>query len=396
MNEKIYGVTELNTYIKNLMDSDNCLSAIYLKGEVSNYKTYPSGHHYFTMKDAESSLRCVMFKGSAHKLKFKPENGMSAVAFGKVTVFPRDGAYQLYVSELAPDGMGALHYAYEQLKSKLQNEGLFDLNKKKPLKKFNETVAVITSPAGAVVRDVIRIMKMRWPLTKVIVLPVRVQGSEAPPEISAAIQFANEQKLADLLIVGRGGGSLEDLWAFNDESVVRAIYESEIPVISAVGHEPDVTLSDFVADVRASTPSNAAEMAVPDFSDVLDGLSALETSLRQISSRSLKAKSDWLAAIEQKSVMRDPKFFIDEKRLLIDYIQDKLSNLAIIAVKSRSENFAGFASALEALNPIKVLGRGYALVRDESGAIVKRADDVKSGDRLLLRLNEGELSCVVD
>ena len=236
MTDMVFSVSELNDRIKELLDSDQVLAAVHVRGELSNYKAYPSGHHYFTMKDAECALRCVMFKGSASKLRFAPKDGMSVIAFGRVAVYPRDGAYQLYVNEMIPDGVGDLFVAFQQLKEKLLGEGLFDEQYKKPLPRYPKSIAIITSPAGAAVHDIIRILKSRWPLTKVIILPVRVQGPEAPPEIAGAIQHANKYRIAELIITGRGGGSLEDLWAFNDEHVARAIFESTIPIISAVGH----------------------------------------------------------------------------------------------------------------------------------------------------------------
>ena len=264
MEQHIFGVAEVNNLVKLLLDNDPMLQNVYVRGELSNYKIYPSGHHYFTLKDQDGALRCVMFKGSAMKLRFRPENGMKVVACGRVTVFPRDGAYQLYCTQITPEGVGDLHVAFEQLKAKLHSEGLFDPEHKKPLPAYPERIAIITSGAGAAVHDMIRILRRRYPIAKVILLPVRVQGPEAPPEIVGAIRYANRWKVADVIIAGRGGGSIEDLWAFNDERVARAIYASELPVISAVGHEPDVTIADFVADARASTPSNAAEIAVPD------------------------------------------------------------------------------------------------------------------------------------
>ena len=264
MEQHIFGVTEVNQLVKLLLDNEPMLSNIAVRGELSNYKMYPSGHHYFTLKDPEGALRCVMFKGSAMKLRFRPENGMKVVVTGRVSVFPRDGAYQLYCNTMIPEGAGDLAVAFEQLKARLHAEGLFDPAHKKPLPEYPERIAIITSSAGAAVHDMIRILRRRYPIAKVILLPVRVQGVEAPPEIVGAIRYANRWNVADLIITGRGGGSMEDLWAFNDERVARAIYESELPVISAVGHEPDVTIADFVADARASTPSNAAEIAVPD------------------------------------------------------------------------------------------------------------------------------------
>ena len=269
MEQHIFGVTEVNNLVKLLLDNEPMLQNICVRGELSNYKMYPSGHHYFTLKDPEGALRCVMFKGSAMRLRFRPENGMKVLVTGRVTVFPRDGAYQLYCNTMTPEGAGDLAVAFEQLKARLYAEGLFDPAHKKPLPPYPEKIAIVTSSAGAAVHDMIRILRRRYPIAKVILLPVRVQGAEAPPEIAGAIRYANRWKVGDLIITGRGGGSMEDLWAFNDERVARAIYDCETPVISAVGHEPDVTISDFVADARASTPSNAAEIAVPDQVELL-------------------------------------------------------------------------------------------------------------------------------
>ena len=279
--QTVFSVSEVNQLIKRLLDQVPQLQEIYVRGEISNYKLYPSGHHYFTLKDENGAMRCVMFKGQAQHLRFRPENGMKVIAFGRISVFPRDGAYQLYCSELSAEGLGDLHVAFEQLKEKLFKEGLFDASHKKPLPKYPQRIAIITSPAGAAVHDMIRILRARYPLSKVVLLPVRVQGAEAPPEIVGALLYANRWKVADVIITGRGGGSIEDLWAFNDERVARAIYDSDIPVISAVGHEPDVTIADFVADARASTPSNAAELAVPDQKELRHRLAVLQSRMTQ-------------------------------------------------------------------------------------------------------------------
>ena len=276
MSQQILSITQINEYIRSLMDGDRLLCGVAVRGEISNYKVYPSGHHYFTLKDDAAALKCVMFRGNAVKLRFRPDNGMQVVAMGKISVYPRDGAYQLYCTGLILDGVGDLYAAFEQLKTKLAAEGLFDPAHKMPVPQFPKTIGIVTSSAGAAVHDMLRILNKRFPLTKVRLLPVRVQGAEAPEEIATAIGYANHHKLADLLIVGRGGGSIEDLWAFNDERVAYAIYHSQIPIISAVGHEPDVTISDFVADLRAATPSNAAELAVPDqdaLRQILDSMS---------------------------------------------------------------------------------------------------------------------------
>lgn len=396
MDNKIFDVSELNEHIKDLLDRDNVLSGVYVRGELSNYKLYPSGHHYFTMKDADGSMRCVMFKGSASKMRFKPENGMKVIAFGRVAVFPRDGLYQLYVGEMTPDGVGDLYVAFEQLKEKLQKEGLFDQRHKKPLPRFPGRIAVITSSAGAAVRDIIRVLGKRWPMSKVIVLPVRVQGTEAPPEITGAIKYCNRYKVADLIIAGRGGGSIEDLWAFNDERVVRAIFESEIPVISAVGHEPDVTISDFVADLRAATPSNAAELAVPDRIEMRETLLNMELRSGQALRRELKALRQRLNELSQKRVMVSPKNYIDDKRMLLDYTSGRLNAASLLKITSSRERYIRLAAALDAMSPLKVLGRGYAIARTTDGSVVKRAADVKSGDRITVRLKKDELSCTVD
>ena len=278
MDHPIFEVSQINAYLKDKFDSDPFLGEVCVRGELSNYKVYPSGHHYFTLKDAEGALRCVMFRSSAYRIRFRPENGMKVIAVGRITIFPRDGAYQLYCAGLTPDGVGDLHVAYEQLKSKLLAEGLFDRAHKKPLPEFPHRIAVVTSSAGAAVHDILRVLGKRYPLSKVIILPVRVQGEEAPAEIVAAIRYANQYQLADVILTGRGGGSMEDLWAFNDERVARAIYDSAIPVVSAVGHEPDVTIADFVADVRAATPSNGAELIAPDKLDLQQRLRGYETA----------------------------------------------------------------------------------------------------------------------
>lgn len=396
MEHKIWNVTELNTHIKELLDSDDVLSGVFVRGELSNYKVYPSGHHYFTMKDQDGALRSVMFKGSASKLRFRPESGMKVIAFGRVTVFPRDGAYQLYVNEITPDGVGDLYVAFEQLKEKLLKEGLFDERHKKPLPRFPDKIAVITSSAGAAVRDIIRVLGKRWPLSKVIVLPVRVQGVEAPPEIVGAIKYANRYKVADLIITGRGGGSIEDLWAFNDERVARAIFESDIPVISAVGHEPDVTISDFVADLRAATPSNAAELAVPDKNDLQEALRQMELRSTQALRRELKALRQRLLDLQQKRVLQSPKNYIDDKRMLLDFMSNRLVAASTKKVAVSKERYVMLAASLDAMSPLKVLGRGYAIAKTTDGVVVKKAADVKTGDKITIRLKKDEISATVD
>ena len=396
MEQNIIAVSQVNEYIKFLLDRDELLGNICVRGELSNYKVYPSGHHYFTLKDAEGALRCVMFRSSAQRLRFRPENGMQVIASGRVTVFPRDGAYQLYCNTLTADGAGDLYVAFEQLKEKLAKEGLFDPAHKKPLPRYPETIAIITSPAGAAVHDMLRILRARWPLTEVKLLGVRVQGTEAPPEIIGALRYANRYKVADLIITGRGGGSIEDLWAFNDERVARAIYESEIPVISAVGHEPDVTIADYVADARASTPSNAAEIAVPDRNDVRARLTALERSMTKTEESRLSALRERLTALERKRVLRDPMAFIADKRLLLDYTQKNLASLAEKQVGERRQCFAALCASLHAMSPLAVLARGYAVARTANGTVLRSADEVTVGETIDVTLGRGSLVCTVN
>ena len=394
--QHIFAVSEVNGLIKDLIDGTPQLSGLYIRGELSNYKIYPSGHHYFTLKDGQSALRCVMFKSSAVKLRFRPENGMQAVVFGRISVFPRDGAYQLYCTQLSPDGVGDLYVAFEQLKQKLQQEGLFDPAHKKPLPLYPQRIAIVTSGAGAAVHDMIRILRRRYPIAKVLLLPVRVQGVEAPPEIVGAIRYANRWQLADVLIVGRGGGSIEDLWAFNDERVARAIYASEIPVISAVGHEPDVTISDFVADRRASTPSNAAEIAVPDQAELLKRLDSASRGMAQGTLNTLeKADARW-KALAAKRVLTDPMAFIDDRRMQLDSVQQRMGLTAHRQLGARQQRFAALAASLDALSPLKVLGRGYAMAQTSDGTVLRSSGQVQEGDRIHVQLGQGALDCTVD
>ena len=394
--QMIFSVSEANHFIKALLDAVPQLQTIFVRGEISNYKCYPSGHHYFTLKDEGSALRCVMFRGMAAKLRFRPENGMKVVAFGRIGVFPRDGGYQLYCSDLSVQGVGDLHVAFEQLKEALGKEGLFDPAHKKPLPKYPRRIAIITSSAGAAVHDMLRILKARWPMSEVVLLPVRVQGAEAPAEIAGALRYANKWKVADLIITGRGGGSIEDLWAFNDERVARAIYASDLPVISAVGHEPDVTISDFVADARASTPSNAAEIAVPEQKELRRRLDTLSARMEQSAQKRVKALRERYEALARSRVLRDPMAFIDDKRLLLDYTQRKLSTLAQAQTAQRAQRFASLAASLDALSPLKVLGRGYAVARDENGTILRAAEEASVGEMIEVLLGQGSLMCTVD
>jgi exodeoxyribonuclease VII large subunit len=396
MDQHIFGVAEVNQLVKLLLDGEPLLQNIYIRGELSNYKMYPSGHHYFTLKDPEGALRCVMFRGQASRLRFRPENGMKVIAQGRITVFPRDGAYQLYCNTLTPEGAGDLMVAFEQLKTKLFEEGLFDPAHKKPLPPYPERIAIVTSSAGAAVHDMIRILRRRYPLAKVILLPVRVQGPEAPPEIAGAIRYANKWKVGDVIITGRGGGSMEDLWAFNDERVARAIYDSELPVISAVGHEPDVTISDFVADARASTPSNAAEIAVPDQEALGQWLEGTASRLEQRETARLAALRQRLAALAERRVLRDRLAYVQDKRMELVHVQQRLGDLSGGLVARKRQRVSVLGAALDAMSPLKVLGRGYAMARDSSGGVLRTWRDTAAGEAVLVTLGEGGFTCTVE
>ncbi len=396
MERPVLSVSQLNERVRSQLELDPQLSDVCVRGELSNYKIYPSGHHYFTLKDSESSLRCVMFRAQASRLRFRPESGMGVTAFGRVAVYPRDGVYQLYCNALTPEGTGDLQIAFEQLKAKLASEGLFDESHKKPLPAFPERIAIITSSAGAAVHDMIRILGRRWPLTKVLLLPVRVQGPEAPPEIVGAIRYANEFHVADLIITGRGGGSIEDLWAFNDERVARAIYASELPVISAVGHEPDVTISDYVADRRASTPSNAAEIAVPDQEEIREMLSSLSVRGDQAVRKRLDALRERLRRYQEKRVLSDPMAGIDDRRQDLDHIQQRLCSAEERILAGKKQAFIRLASSLDAMSPLRVLSRGYAVAADPSGDIIKSASALEAGQKLQLTFSDGGASCRVE
>ena len=388
--------SQVSQYIKGFMDQDRLLSGLLVRGELSNYKMYPSGHHYFSLKDREGSLRCVMFRGDAASLRFRPENGMQVIAAGRVTVFPRDGQYQLYCTRLTPEGVGDLYLAFEQLKEKLSRQGLFDPGHKKPIPAFPETIALITSPAGAAVRDMVRILRTRWPMAQVKILPVRVQGVGAAEEIAAAIRWANEHAVAQLIITGRGGGSMEDLWAFNEEAVAQAIYRSEIPVISAVGHEPDVTISDFTADLRASTPSNAAELAVPQQEEIRGSLANLNQRLRGSMAQRLSNTRRALGRLAASRAMTEPGAYFKDKRLLLDYQSQRLTRGLERSVSAQRERLGRLSAALDAMSPLKVLGRGYSIALKEGGGVIASVKDGKPGDRFSLKVSDGQFDCQIN
>ena len=395
MQQQVLSITQINEYIRGRMDEDQLLNQVAVRGEISNYKMYPSGHHYFTLKDENAALKCVMFKGNALRLRFRPENGMKVIAMGRITVYPRDGAFQLYCSAMSVDGVGDLYAAFEQLKAKLAAQGLFDPSHKKPLPPYPGTIGIITSSAGAAIHDMLRILNKRYPLTKVRLLPVRVQGTEAPGEIAAAIRYANHYQLADLLIVGRGGGSIEDLWAFNDERVAYAIYESRIPIISAVGHEPDVTISDYVADLRAATPSNAAELAVPDQTALLQSMDAAASSMAGALSRQLRSARQRLNVLAHSPAMTSPTGYLEQRQKELEHLKTRLIAAQTQQLQRRRQRFVACTAKLDAMSPLKVLTRGYSIVNSDDGTILRSVRQTAPGRQLRVTLSDGSVNAVV-
>ena len=395
MSRLILTITQVNDHIRAAMDADPLLSGVAVRGEISNYKVYPSGHHYFTLKDETSSLKAVMFKGNASRLKFRPENGLKVIVMGRITVYPRDGAYQLYATAMIPGGAGDLHVAFEQLKKKLAEEGLFDESHKKALPRFPKTIGIITSPAGAAVHDMLRILRKRFPIANVRLLPVRVQGAEAPAEIVTAIQYANRCRLADVLIVGRGGGSIEDLWAFNDELVARAIYASQIPVISAVGHEPDVTIADFVADLRAATPSNAAELAVPDKDALYQTLDSYSAAMGMVLGRNLEQARKHLQVLSGSAVLKRPEGYLNQQRQRLEHSISRIFSAQERQIFGKRQKFVSCAAKLDALSPLKVLTRGYSVTQTGKGRVVSSVSQVKVQDEIQIAVTDGTITANV-
>lgn len=393
--QQVLSITQINEYIRSQMDEDRLLNQVAVRGEISNYKLYPSGHHYFTLKDENAALKCVMFKSNATRLRFRPENGMKVIAMGRITVYPRDGAFQLYCSAMTVDGVGDLYAAFEQLKKKLAAQGLFAPEHKKPLPPFPGTIGIITSSAGAAIHDMLRILNKRYPLTQVRLLPVRVQGAEAPGEIAAAIRYANHYKLADLLIVGRGGGSIEDLWAFNDEGVAYAIYESQIPIISAVGHEPDVTIADYVADLRAATPSNAAELAVPDQAALLQSMDSAASAMASYLARQLRNSRQRLNTISRSPALASPTGYLRQREANLEHLKTRLIAAQSQQLQRRRQRFVGCTAKLDAMSPLKVLTRGYSIVHDDGGSILRSVSQTEPGREVRVTLTDGSVHAVV-
>ena len=388
-------VSDVTRFVKNMFDHEGLLQGLMVRGEVSNFKLYPSGHAYFTLKDETASLKCVMFKSRAQRLAFEPKNGMQVIARGDISVYERDGAYQLYVVGLTPEGAGELAVAFAQLKERLAAEGLFDEARKKALPPYPRTIGVVTSPAGAVLRDIHRVAKRRFPQVRLVLYPSAVQGEEAAPQIAHAIRFFNEKYPVDVLIVGRGGGSAEDLWAFNEEAVVRAIASSRIPVISAVGHETDFSLADFAADVRAATPSQAAELAVPDATDLARRIGDLKDSLGTLRRRWMTAKRDRLARVMERPFWQEPRRLLDLHRQRLDTAMEHFRQRIAAVMTAKRQRLEMDMERLELLSPIRVLRRGYGLVSSASGEVLHSIRHIEKGDTLHIMLTDGRLSAKV-
>jgi len=393
---KVISVGQLNHYVKTLLEGDPALASVHVSGEISNFTHhYQSGHMYMTLKDDSAAVRAVMFKWSASKLQFRPEDGMRVIVRARVSLYENTGAYQIYIEEMQPDGVGALQVAFEQLKKKLAGEGLFDDNRKRPLPKYPNRVGVITSPTGAAVRDILNVLGRRYPLAQVVFCPVLVQGDGAAPSIVDAIRRFNAASAADVLIVGRGGGSIEDLWAFNEEMVARAVADSAIPVISAVGHETDFTICDFVADLRAPTPSAAAELAVPDAGRLLTFMDTVRARLSTAAHNQLTAARSHLDLLRNKRCLSAPQYYTDEQTMRLDYLTRRFTAAANQQLGAADRRLAAAASKLDALSPLKVLGRGYAIGYTADGGVVNSTTDVQVGDILNLRVSDGSISCQV-
>ncbi len=393
---RVITVSQLNRYVKMLLQEDVALTPVYVSGEISNFVNhYKSGHLYFSLKDENALVKAVMFRTYAARLAFRPESGMKVIVRAKASVYEKDGTFQLYVEDMQPDGVGALQIAYEQLKKRLQEEGLFDAARKKALPPFPTRIGVITSPTGAAVRDILNILARRYPLAQVVFLPVLVQGEGAPPQLVAALERMNREKAADVLIIGRGGGSLEELWAFNDERVCRAVAASEIPVISAVGHETDFTLCDFAADLRAPTPSAAAELAVPDAAELLLSLRQTQVQLTVLMRSRLEKVRTELQILHRQKALSSPTYYVEQMAMQLDLLTRSFEHSAKTALQDAHAQLSALAAKLDALSPLKVLSRGYAMARTDGGRLVTSVADLCKGDTLYMDMCDGTIVCMV-
>lgn len=389
-------VSQINEYVKMLMDSNPVLKNVWVKGEISNFKNhYSTGHLYFSLKDDTGLLRAVMFRTSAQKLNFLPKDGMKVLVRGRISAFVRDGQYQIYAEEMVPDGVGALYLAFEQLKQKLAARGLFDEARKKPLPKYPARIGIVTSPTGAAIRDMLNILGRRFPCAEIRLYPAQVQGPDAPPQLIRGIEYFNKSQSADVIIVGRGGGSAEDLWAFNDERLALCVAASKIPVISAVGHESDFTICDFVADRRAPTPSAAAELAVPDREELLRSLAKVSGKLSSVLSRRIETDRSRLKLLRESGVLSGAAPMLNEKRMVLLYMEKNLDSVLRNTVTRSSTALSGVAARLEALSPLSVLARGYGVVTDAEGTAVRSVSCIKEEDDISVRVSDGTLVATV-
>lgn len=395
MYDDVYSVSQVNKLIKALVEGERRFANIQVRGEISNFKCYSSGHCYFTLKDAGDVLKAVMFKTAARTLRFEPQNGDTVIAVGRISIYERDGVYQLYTDLMIPEGTGDLMLAFEQLKQKLLNEGLFDESRKKQLPVNPKTVGIITSPSGAAVRDLITVSRRRNKGIKLLLYPVRVQGKEAPAEIAHAIEFMNRNKMADVLIVGRGGGSIEELWAFNEEQTVRAVAASEIPVVSAVGHETDFTLTDFAADKRAATPSQAAEIVVADANAYLNSVAELEKRLKNTVLKRLALSETTLEHMQNSWALSNPQRMLESRMQRFDFASVRLEQVFNAALTQKQHSCGVLAAKLDALSPLTVLARGYSVTENTDGKIIRSIADVRWGDEIVTQVGDGNVISVV-
>lgn len=387
----ILTVAQLNAYVKQMIDGNTFLSNVWIKGEISNFTNHRTGHFYFTIKDPDSLIRAVMFKGAASKLKFLPENGMKVLARGRVSAFVRDGQYQIYVEEMEPDGVGSLYIAFEQLRRKLEAEGLFAPERKRPLPKIPTRIGIITSPTGAAVRDMINVTKRRFPYARLTLFPSLVQGPGAAAQLVEGINYFNANQSVDVIIIGRGGGSIEDLWAFNDEVLARTVAASAIPVISAVGHETDFTICDFAADMRAPTPSAAAEIAVPDTAELKRKIGNIVGHMELALTKSIGTRRTQLGTLAKSRALTSPKNFIDDKRMLLLSLTSRLESDMKLSITESRSRFASLTASLEALNPMSVISRGYSAVFAPDGKLIKSTKQINTGDRFTFRTTDGSV-----
>ena len=392
---RVLTVTKLNEYVKMLIDGNPVLSNVWVKGEISNLTFHGSGHLYFSLKDEGGRIAAVMFRSSAEKLKFRPENGMKVLLHGRVSLYPRDGQVQLYATALEPDGVGALYIAYEQLKKRLEAEGLFRTDIKKTLPKIPSAVGVITSPTGAAVRDILNVTGRRFPFAKILLYPALVQGEGAEADLVAGIEFFSKNRIADVVIIGRGGGSIEDLWAFNSEALARVIRRSPVPVISAVGHETDFTICDFAADRRAPTPSAAAELAVPDSEELKRKFGNVVTRMESLLLARLQAGRDRLKLLSERRVLTAPTAYLDDKRMLLLNLSRDLERGVQGSIDNKKHQFARLSAVLEAVSPLKVIAKGYSAVFAEDGKLIRSVKDVKTGDSVSFRTADGTVDAAV-